>query len=223
MQAREALFTTHLAFARRVARRHWMRGPESRLEFDDLCQLASAGLLEALDHYDPDKGAPFRGYAARRISGSILDGIAKTSEVRQQISSRNRMRRERAKSLATEGHGLSSADALQALIDAAVGLALGFMLEGSGLYAGEGEPDARPNAYESLAWKEAVGRVLSELATLPPREQTIIRRHYLDGLDFEQIAALLALSKGRVSQLHRSALSLLRKRLSRLGQFKLER
>jgi RNA polymerase sigma factor for flagellar operon FliA len=66
-------------------------------------------------------------------------------------------------------------------------------------------------------------RLNGELASLPPREQLILRRHYHDGLGFDALAALLGLTKGRISQLHRSALATLRKRLGQRGHFTLER
>ena len=73
---------------------------------------------------------------------------------------------------------------MAALIEATVGLALGFILEGTGLYvAAEEERDVAANAYEHLAWKETVQLITGEVANLPDREREIIRRHYLDGLE----------------------------------------
>jgi len=111
---------------------------------------------------------------------------------------------------------------MQALMDLAVGLAVGFMLEDTGLYAGE-DAEQRPTAYESLAWKEAIQKLAREVAGLPDRERLIVRRHYFEGLTFDQIGALLGLTKGRISQLHRAALALLKKRLRKAGEFRLER
>jgi RNA polymerase sigma factor for flagellar operon FliA len=174
--------------------------------------LASAGLLEAIDHFDPGRGAPFRAYARRRITGSVLDGIAKMSEVREQISFRNRVRHERVRSLAVaDAEALPLEDAMRALADLAVGLALGFMLEGTGLYVDEDQQSPQADAYESLAWKDTVRGVVQELSKLPDRERSVIRRHYLDGLAFEQISVLLGVSKSRVSQLHKAGLDLLRR------------
>ncbi len=207
-----------------MAKRHFFDRPGGDIELPDLHQLASAGLLEAIDRYDPDLGAPFRAYAARRISGSVLDGIAKMNEVRGQISFRNRMRRERARSLIVQNADTGSAgEAAKALTELTVGLALGFMLESAGLAAVDDQPDNRATAYDSLAWKQTVNLLDAELAQLPEREQTIIRQHYIDGLTFDQIGALLGISRGRVSQLHRAALEGLRRRLPHSGDFHLER
>lgn len=222
--ARERLFSAYLPYARQIALRHYRQRSGREIEFQDLRQLACTGLLEAIDRFDPDRGVPFRGYAARRISGSVLNGIAKLSEVREQISFRNRIRAERLRSLSAGGEGSAgAADAMQALADLAVGLALGFMLDGSGLVVGGDEVDRRPTAYESLAWKDLLRRVHAELQALPHRERLIIRGHYLEGMDFQQLSALLGVSKGRVSQLHRAALNTIRVQLGKTNDFILQR
>lgn len=221
---REKLFDRYIPFARSIAARHFRKRRGGDIEFPELCQLAYAGLLEAIDHYDRGRGVPFKGYAHRRISGSVLDGIAKTSELREQLSFQGRMRAERVQSLAAaDPESLSTADALQALIDLAVGLAVGFMLEDTGLYVSDGEADGRTSAYESLAFREVVQRLAAEVASLPDRDRLIIKRHYFHGMTFDQIGAVLGLTKGRISQLHRAALALLKKRLRRAGDFRLER
>ncbi|WP_425999042.1 sigma-70 family RNA polymerase sigma factor [Caulobacter sp. DWR1-3-2b1] len=218
--ARERLFNRHMDFAKMVAARHFRRGRAPDIELLELRQLAYAGLLEAIDRFDPAQGAPFRGYAARRIMGSILNGVAKLSELREQISFRSRVRADRLRSLTANGMGQAdAADALQALTDLAVGLAIGFMLDGSGLVAAPGEADPAPSAYDSLVWRDMLRRLTNEIAALPERERLIVRGHYLDGVDFESLARLLQISKGRVSQLHKAALGRIRAQLARADVF----
>jgi RNA polymerase sigma factor for flagellar operon FliA len=223
--AREHLFTANLPFARALARRQYRARRGADIEYEDLFQLACAGLLEAMDRYDPELGVPFAGFAARRISGSMIDGLAKMNEVREQIGFRHRARRERLRSLAPDKgpDNRKPAEAMEALIDMAVGLALGFMLEGTGLYHDEAMPAVAPTAYDSLAWKDLVERLTQELVRLPDRDRSILQLHYLEDVNFDQIAALMGLSKGRISQLHKAALTLLRKRISGTGGFRLER
>lgn len=226
--ARSRLFTLHAPFARRIAKRHFLGRKGGDIEYPDLCQLAYAGLLEAIDRFDPAKGAPFRGYAARRITGSVLDGVSKTSEMRQQASYRNRVRYERARSLMA-GDGAASeqaplAEAMRLFEELTIGLALGFMLDGTGLYQSEEGPDLRETgAYESLAWGDSVRQLTDAVESLPEREQAVIRGHYLEDLDFAQVAALLGVGKARISQLHRSGIALLKKRLAAQPDFRLER
>jgi RNA polymerase sigma factor for flagellar operon FliA len=221
-EARQSLFALHLPFARRIASRHYRQRGRSDIEFADLLQLACAGLLEAIDGYDTSRGVPFRGYAARRVAGSILDGVARMSEVREQLSFRRRAERERLASLTPSLEQGHSADAMAALADLAVCLAVGFMLEGTGLLAGKDAPDPGPGPYDGLAFRRMVGHMHEEIAALPTRERAILGLHYEEGMVFDQIGDLLGITKGRVSQLHRAALALLRKRLRHAGHFRFE-
>lgn len=222
-RAREQLFERYHGFARGMARRHKFNGDNGDIELPDLYQWACAGLLEALDGFDPGLGVPFKGYARRRIKGSILDGISKASEIREQISFRNRARTERTRSLGVDDPDkLSSDEAMKALIDLTVGLAIGFMLEDVGASASEETVDKRPSAYESLAWKELLHRLGQAITSLGSREQSVVRQHYLNALSFEQIGALLGVTKGRVSQIHKSAIRQLRERLHPSQHFKVE-
>lgn len=213
--ARERLFSRHAEFARRIAARRYRQRTHGDLDRRDLEQWAYAGLLEAIDRFDPARGVPFRGFAARRITGAVLDGLAKSSEVREQGAFQHRIRAERARSLAADTSDAGDLEAaLKALTDLAVGLALGFMLEAKGMVVAPGEADERPNGYDSLAWKETTTRLAREVSALAPRERTILTQHYQNGVAFDQLAILLGLSKGRVSQLHRAALETLRARLA---------
>ena len=64
---REQLVHRYLPLARYVAGQY-ARGSEP---FDDLLQVASVGLLKAIDRYDPDNGAAFSSYALPTMSGEL--------------------------------------------------------------------------------------------------------------------------------------------------------
>ena len=86
----------------------------------------------------------------------------------------------------------------------------------------EGIADTRPSAYESLAWSSLVRRTRIAVGHLSDREKMIIEGHYLQGLAFEEIATRLGVTKGRISQIHRSALQSLRMKISKGDQLWLE-
>ena len=67
LEAREELVERFLPFARGLAQRYaYMDEP-----FDDLLQVASLGLLKALDRFDPDRGAKFTSFGAPTILGEL--------------------------------------------------------------------------------------------------------------------------------------------------------
>jgi RNA polymerase sigma factor for flagellar operon FliA len=210
-ECREALFNRYVPLARAIAAAKFHQRRGRAAERSDCEHFAYEGLLQAIDRFDPLLGVPFSAYARRRIVGSITDGLAKMSEVNAQISHRYRVEQERLRSLAP-GDRTAAEDPLSALSDLAIGLALGLMLEGTALVPANGV-DTRPTAYESLEWRERQAQLASEVQKLPEKEAVIVRQHYHNGLSLAQIAELLDLSRGRISQLHRSALERLRKRI----------
>ncbi len=66
-RAREELARLYLPMARRMAGRY-----AGVVEpYDDLVQVASVGLLNAIDRYDVDRGTPFVGFAKPTIMGEL--------------------------------------------------------------------------------------------------------------------------------------------------------
>lgn len=221
--ARHRIFEAYLPFSRRIAARIRKEKPGADLDLDDLRQHAAEGLLQAIDRFDAERGIPFEAFASRRIAGCVIDGISASSEIRRQYALRNRVRAERTRSLLPEdADRLAAPDALQALADLAVSLAIGFMLDEASI-SSNGERQAEgPSAYESVAWSETVQKMTAALSSLPDQEKTVVRLHYLEGLEFARIADTLSLSRGRVSQIHSAALERLRKRLPRPEQLLLQ-
>lgn len=215
VRCREQLFTRYRSLANLLAKRQFRTRPRHGIEIGDIEQFAYAGLLQAIDGFDPLRGIPFSAFARRRILGSISDGAGRMNELDAQYSYRRRVETERARSIAdsaTEGND----DPLGELSRLVSGLALGLMLEETSLLSAPDGRDYRPNAYESLAWRQMHALIAQQIARLPDREETIIRQHYENGVSFAQIAQLLGLSKGRVSQLHAAALAKLRANLGKI-------
>ena len=65
--AREALLERYLPLARSLARRYG----RSSEPFEDLVQVASLGLLKAIDRFDAERGSPFQSFAVPTILGEM--------------------------------------------------------------------------------------------------------------------------------------------------------
>jgi RNA polymerase sigma-B factor len=64
---REELVRRNLPFAKRLALRY--RGASESL--DDLLQVASLGLVNAVDRFDPERGIPFTAFASPTVLGEL--------------------------------------------------------------------------------------------------------------------------------------------------------
>jgi RNA polymerase sigma factor for flagellar operon FliA len=212
--ARDLLIARFLPYARTVAATYYARRTHDEIEFDEYLQLARLGMLEALDRYDPAAGAQFKTYAARRMHGAILDGLEKLTEKQRQIAVRRHMQNERLQSLKTHdcaGPSASGDGLFQRLAEVGIGLALGFLLEDTGMYADEREIRTLPdNHYQQLELRQTQRHLRDLVAQLPEVQRMVIRNHYLQNQPFDEIASQLGLSKGRISQIHKQALGSMR-------------
>lgn len=209
--AREALVQRYTPLTRIIAANLYAGRHVLELEFGDFLQYATIGLLEAMERYNPDKNASFKTYASYRIQGCILSGVEKLSEKQQQIAFRKRLNQQRLQSLVSSKQQERNKDSpFYELAEVAIGLAMGYLLEGSGMYQAE-EPDGPSlesyKGYEIHQLQQLLHKIVG---ALPEREQLIIKHHYYQQQSFEEISEQLGVTKGRVSQLHRSALSLLK-------------
>ncbi len=66
------------------------------------------------------------------------------------------------------------------------------------------------NPYASAALAQTRERVRALVEQLPARERAIVRQHYYEQREFQELAAEMAVTKGRVSQLHSQALDRIR-------------
>ncbi|HEY9105268.1 MAG TPA: sigma-70 family RNA polymerase sigma factor [Roseateles sp.] len=211
---RAGLVEAYTPLVRRLAARIYSRRIGGELEYADLVQMGMVGLLEAIDRYTPARGVRFETFATYRVEGAILNGLPSYSELQRQLALRRDMVRDRTASLRQAQAG-QDRSALERLADIAIGLALGFALEDSGLPS-QDEPAEPDNAYARTELTQLRRQLADLTGQLPDAEHRVIFRHYFQQQPFDEIAAGMALTKGRVSQIHHAALKRLRVQLQRL-------
>jgi RNA polymerase sigma factor for flagellar operon FliA len=215
IESRQGLFERYQAFACKIAAIQFARRKQGNYDKGDVEQLAYEALLQAIERFDPSRGVPFESFARIRINGHISNGLAQASEASSQYRYRQRAERERLRSV-SEGVERTADDPIGALSRLSSAIALGLLLDEKAAEDIHAIPDPKPSAYESLALDELRRRVEETVDTLPDREAFVIRQHYRNGVSFQQIAILLGVSKGRISQIHRAALERLRSVLGKL-------
>lgn len=215
-QARETLLSHYAEYARMIAASCFARRYHDGIDFDDYEQLAVMGMLEAFDRFDPCRGILFRTFSSRRIHGAVLDGLERMTEVQQQIAAHKRLREERRESL-VEPYSPSEPQTPQQIMDfvaeIGMGLAVAWLLDGTGMVDSGASTAAQP-FYRSAEVAQARETLLSCVKALPEQQCRVITWHYLQGIPFEQVAGMMGLTKGRISQIHKQAILTLRQALA---------
>jgi RNA polymerase sigma factor for flagellar operon FliA len=210
--AREQLIIRYGDFARMIAAKLYGTRRDDTVPFKDYLQYAQIGLIEALDRFDASLGASFESYSSHRIRGSILNGLSRQTELRAQRVYWREVIAERRQSVQGSPEA-ASATTLEDFARLAMGLAIGLMLEDADACE-RADDTVEANPYAGTELSQMRERVRTSVEQLPARERDILQRHYYEQREFQEIAAELGVTKGRVSQLHARALQRVREALN---------
>lgn len=212
--SRNALYRRYQDYALKIAASELRKIRLVGLERADFEQLAIEALLQTIDRFKPRGDLHFDAYLRIRVRGHIRNAMAKASEASAHYTYRRRVEIARLTSLReTQEEGASGIDQLA---DIASKIALGLIMESTGERHDNELGDAVPSAYDSMAWHQLCEELTRRLGQLPTKEAFVLDHHYLRGMQFQQIAMLLGLSKGRISQLHAQGLTRLRAHMAHL-------
>jgi len=219
--ARERLVERFLPLARQLARRYGNAGEP----LDDLVQVASLGLVKAIDRYDLDRGTAFSSFAVPTILGEIKRHFRDTGwtvRVPRAIQER-RIQVNRAIPVLTGRLGRSPTPAeIAEHIESSTEEVLE-ALEAAVAY----EPvslDSNPGGDDDdETWAQAVGEedpsyelvehgatLAPAMKALDPRERVILHMRFVEDMTQSQIADKIGISQMHVSRLIRKALEQMR-------------
>jgi RNA polymerase sigma-B factor len=222
MAAREDLVRRFLPLARRLARRY-ERGSEP---FDDLVQVASVGLVKAIDRYETDHGANFSSYAVPTILGELKRHFRDSGwalHVPRGMQERVLQINEAVEHLSGElGHSPNPRQVAEKL-NMPVEEVLEAMEAGAAYDTVSLDAPLRSSGDESTTYADSVGEadgrfdLVEHSATLgramqalPERERMILYLRFAEGLTQVEIAERIGISQMHVSRLIRRALGRLR-------------
>ncbi len=221
--AREELVRRFMPLARSLARRFAGAGQS----LDDLVQVASVGLVKAIDGFDPERGTAFSSYAMPTILGELrryLRDSCWAVHVPRSAQERalavkgamDRLGKELGRSPTTSEMAADMNVSSEAVLEAveaagaysAVSLDLPLGRDGDdtgATYADMvGEDDAR---FELIEYGAIIQ---STLSALPARERVILHLRFSEDLTQAEIAQRVGISQMHVSRLIRRSLARLR-------------
>jgi RNA polymerase sigma-B factor len=218
---REDVVERFLPLARQLARRY-ARGNEP---LDDLVQVASVGLLKAIDRYDPARGYAFSTFAVPTIVGELKRYFRDTGwavhvprPIQDRIVQINRAMGELSRDLGRSPTTAEIAGALgcgaEEVVEAleastafdAVSLETSRNGESEGGSYAEtvGEDD---EGYELVEYAAAIAPAMNAMS---PRDRLVLRLRFERDLTQSEIAERLGISQMHVSRIIRRALTRLR-------------
>ena len=222
--AREELVERFLPLARQLARRYQRQNEP----LDDLMQVASMGLVKAIDRFDPKRGTAFSTYAVPTILGELKryfrdsgwavhvprgmqERVMKLDQASQELH-RKLGRAPSASELADE-LALTTEEVLEAMEAASAYDAISLEEQ-----RGSEQRDSQEPTYaDSLGSEEERYELVEYGATIAPtmkalseRERLILHLRFVEDLTQSEIADRIGVSQMHVSRLIRRALARLR-------------
>lgn len=209
----------------------------SGIELDDLIHTGILGLIDAVEKFDPTRGAKFTTYASLRIRGAILDELRNLDwasrslrhkikevesafEVLEMQLGRPPKEEEVADSLNL------SIEEFHRLLDESRGVGVGvFRIEldeesniaDNGLvkYFIDEETGSPVLVMEKNEMRKSLARFIEEL---PDKEKLVLNLYYIDDLNLKEIGKIMELTESRISQIRTAALLRLRSKMAEIAR-----
>ena len=197
----------------------------SIIDIEDIIQLGMVGLINAAQNYVPQKDASFTSYASIRIKGEILDYLRKNSNLDRSTITvkknsekashflRNKLGREPYQHEVATELGISTEKYYEwsNAFESGVNKSLYESYDdfSSWFVTNENTPE------ENINDLELRNKLKSVLAKLEGKEALVIQLYFVEELNIYEIAEIMDVSTGRVSQIKTSAIKKIRENIQR--------
>ena len=236
LASEDQLIGKYAPLVRRQALQLAARLPAS-VDVDDLMQAGMMGLLDAVRRYQQTAEAQFETYAVTRIRGAMLDELRSQDWLPRSVRTKSKTIEQAIRSLnnrllrpATEQEIADELDmpldAYQAMLEDARGVQVVHYEDLVRQHDEQSDPLEQLHAAqdERSDWINPLDQLLTQglrealvdaIAALPEREQLLLSLQFEQDLNQKEIAAVLGVTEGRVSQLRSQAVSRIRATLSK--------
>jgi len=228
---KDALIRSHLPMLNFLVERMVTQVP-SYVSRDEIRSAAMLGLVDAANRFDSDKGVLFKTFAERRVRGAVLDEVRRmdwfSRTLREKHARLFRAMDRLEKSLGRSPEeeemakelGMPLADYHKLLNEVShlgcVSLNESIDESSNGRCIIDNlEDETAVNPLEHLESRELRREMAEHISRLSEKERLVVALYYHEDLSQKEIADVMCLSEGRVSQIHSQALLKLKVRISR--------
>ena len=220
------LIENNMGLVRKIAW-HMHGRVKSAVEIEDLIQIGMYGLVTAAQNYVVKEGVSFASYAGIRIRGEIVDHLRRNSnlcrttiQMQQKYNASfeklsRQLQREPKNSEIAKDMGLeaSELDNWEQAFAANTHQSLDSVYDEFSIWFASN--DQSPE--DELSDTELRENLVEALKTLPEREAMLVQLYYVEELNVYEIAEVLEITTGRVSQIKKSAISRLREFIQKIN------
>ncbi|MCD6526705.1 MAG: FliA/WhiG family RNA polymerase sigma factor [Desulfuromonas sp.] len=229
-QDKNELVKAHMPLVRLVVERMRAQVP-GFVTKDDMTSAAMMGLMDAAGRFDASRGIMFKTFAERRIRGAIYDEIRKMDWFSRSL--REKQGRI-GKTISAMEHRLGrtpdedevaaelnlSIDDYRHMLNQVCHLGCVSLNEtlderDDGRCFIDMLADDSPTVQQQMEQSEIAVDLAAQLEKLSEKERLVVSLYYYEELTQKEIAEVLDLTEGRISQLHSQALVKLKVKLSR--------
>ena len=215
----ESLIVDNMNLVKKIAW-HMHGRVRSAIEIEDLMQIGYFGLVTAAQKYSPKEGATFASYAVLRIRGAIVDHLRKSSNLCRTTIQMQQKQKKAVQSLVASlqrepvpseiaekmGLDLNEYREWEKAFNANVHQSLDEVYDEYSMWF-----VSKDNTPEENLDRSQLKNILTDaLKELPPKEAMVIQLYYVEELNVYEIAEVMEITTGRVSQIKKSAVLLLR-------------
>jgi len=200
------------------------------LSKDDLLHYGILGLNEAIEHFDSSKLVKFETYAVTRIRGTILDALRKADWIPRSVRSKMKQNEIELNEECVNGN-----EYLREFIALRISVpvnqyehlyeeaqhASNSNIDGNSFFEQDFSKSieqvidlSTEDPYEKFDEEEIKKSLTETIEKLPQKQQLVIALYYYEELSLAEISEALSISVSRVSQLHREAVKLLKKKIT---------
>lgn len=229
---REKMIEAHLSLVDFLVDRMMTQVP-AFVSRDEIRSAALMGLLDAANRFDPRRGVLFKTFAERRIRGAVFDEVRRmdwfSRTMREKQSRLAKVTDDLSKRLGRAPEDAELAEELELELDDFHELKLqvsqlGYVslheklddsAENGRTFIDNLEDTNQSSAQERMESEELTRELAGYLEQLSEKERLVMALLYYEELSQKEIAEVLELTEGRISQLHSQALGKLKVKMKR--------